>query len=205
MKKILVTSIISLIVLNMTACTKLLQLRKNISEDVISSIKVNQIPIAYDFNSEIPEKINKDSVDINFNSYFKSNLDDYMTNKFNNIKTDRNGYFISFQLKSVNLNEVADLNYAAILLDLLASKKDLGSDYALAQSDFSCKIIISVKLYQGGNLLTEKEIVSESNYPAVLKESNRYSYSYESYQKVTDMNISKSLVLINKYLASINM
>lgn len=201
MKKILVTSIISLIILNMTACTKLLQLRKNISEDVISSIKVNQIPIAYDFTAETPELIKKGLIDINFNSCFKSNLDDYMKNKFNNVKMDKNGYFISFKVKQVDFFENYNPDFESIIIGSLINKKE----NTVGHSDFSCKIITNVMLYQNGNLLVDKEIVADSNYAITVSESNRYSYSYEAYQKVTDMNISKSLVLINKYLASVNM
>lgn len=206
MKKILVTSIISLIILNMAACTKLLQLRKNISEDVISSIKVNQIPVAYEFTSDIPEMIKEytvssASLDIKFNSYFKSNIDEYMRNKFTNMKIERNGYFILFKVKKVNFERNYNGDFSSAFMGGLMQDRDP----VLGHADFSCKIITNVTLYQNNILLADKEIISDSNYSITVKESNKSSYDYEAYQKATDMNISKSLILINKYLSSINM
>lgn len=199
MKKIFAKIIILIFSLNALSCSTLIQLKKNLSEDVISSIRPNSYPISYNFTSDIPETIKENNLDINFNSYFKSNIDEYMKTKFSNIKNDKMGRFISFSIKNVSFSKQYNSNNNFPLIDFFNKEADPIRGHA----DFSCRIVINVQIYENFISLENKQIVSDYNYSLSVKESNKMSYDYEGYQKATDMNISKSIMLINNYLSSV--
>ncbi len=74
--------IISFILPSLFSCTRMLHLKKNLSDDVIMSIKSNKLPINYMVKSDLVDPIEKASMLLPINSTFKSNIDEYMKNKF---------------------------------------------------------------------------------------------------------------------------
>ncbi|MFN8671733.1 MAG: hypothetical protein U0457_06555 [Candidatus Sericytochromatia bacterium] len=192
--------VITFVLPNLFSCTRMLHLRKNLSDDVIMSIKNNKLPINYMVKSDLVDPIEKASMLLPINSTFKSNIDEYMKNKFSNLTSEQNGYFIIFQIKDSVIEQNYNMDLGSAVMGSMLKEKDV----VLGQSAFTSRLVINVKLLKDNQILADKEIVSSSNYNLVVKESNRGSYMYEAYQNLLDQNINKSILLIDKYFASIN-
>lgn len=188
------------IVPNIFSCTRLLQLKKSLSDDVIISIKSNRLPIGYSIKSDLDELINKNNIQIPLNKSLKINIDEYMKNKFSDLRNDQNGYFILFQIKDMSIEQNYNADFGSTIMGSVLKEKNI----VYGQSDFSSRIILNVKLYQNNQLIADKDIISTSNSNTVVNEYNSSSYIYESYQKVLDQSINKCILLVDKYLASIN-
>ncbi|MEK7431591.1 MAG: hypothetical protein AABZ74_00545 [Cyanobacteriota bacterium] len=158
------------------------------------------MPIGYSIKSDLDELINKNNIQIPLNKSLKINIDEYMKNKFSDLRNDQNGYFILFQIKDMSIEQNYNADFGSTIMGSVLKEKNI----VYGQSDFSSRIILNVKLYQNNQLIADKDIISTSNSNTVVNEYNSSSYIYESYQKVLDQSINKCILLVDKYLASIN-
>jgi hypothetical protein len=197
LKFILLLTVLSTI----TGCSSLLQLRRSASENVLLSIKSNNLPISYSVNSALEERIIQGDIIIPFNKAFKDNVDDYMSSKFNNINTSDQGYSIAFDIKNLGL----DYKYAADFGSAIMGGMTNQTEPIIGRGDIDINVTVHLTIKNGNNIVAEKNIISNSHYFKNVTKAISYAHKKITYEEGLNEALNKTVILIDKYLVSLNM
>jgi len=178
-------------------CAQQVYLKKSPSETVLTSIKSeNQKKVGYTFSSKIPDTLKIGNFIFDVNATYVSNLKIYMNTKYT--VTEGDSLKIEFVLLSCNqttknANSGAQ-NTMNVLNALGGSSGSSGPIYTniLLITEINLKVIVK----KGTNVLSEKLIFTTDEY-------NGENSTISTAQKSFDQAIGKSIIMIDKFLSSV--
>ncbi len=191
-KHILFTLFTSLL---FSACVQQVFLKKSPSEIVLTSIKSEgQKTVSYSFNSKIPEVFKLQDFEFDINDTYKSNLKIFMSTKYN-LSEKMEDVNIEYSLISCNQtvkSTNSGMQDASNILNALTGSKSKNYQNMLITTEISLKVTVK-KLNQ---TISEKTIFTTDEY-------NGESNSVYTAQGSFDQAIGKSIIMIDKFLSSV--
>jgi hypothetical protein len=134
------------------------------------------------------------------NAAFKNNIDSYIQTKFSKILSsttkDDSTFVLKFELKEFDVQYNLDQNTGETLSSLF------GSDGQKGNAIVDVKMIVFVNVSQNGKTISEKNVVSTSKYSEYLQPGTKVETIYE---RAVNDGISKCIIMVDKYLVSVNL
>jgi hypothetical protein len=176
-------------------CAQQVYLKKSPSELVLTSIKSeNQKKFGYSFSSKIPDTLTIGNFVFDVNATYISNLKIFMNTKYTVVEGDSSNIeFVLLSCTQTTKNANSGLQNTSNVLQALGGSNG-GTMYnnVLLTTEISLKV--SVK--KGQNVLSEKTIFTTDEYNG---DNNNISVAQKSF----DQAIGKSIIMIDKFLSSI--
>ncbi|MEW6004577.1 MAG: hypothetical protein AB1695_04600 [Stygiobacter sp.] len=188
------------------ACSATISLSRSPSDLVLVMIKPNNNDnVLYSVDSKIVEPFEyKNSAGYSFyfpiNSAFRNNIDTYMQTKFSkilNTQTKNDSTFsVKYELRNFEIAYDLEQNTGEVLSSLFGKGGTQGNAIV------DVKLTVFVNVSKNGKTISEKNIISTSKYSEYLQ----YGVKIESiYEKAVNDGISKCIIMIDKYLVSVNL
>lgn len=176
-----------------TGCTQMVYLKKSPSETVLTSIKSNNnVSYSYTFQSNIPDSLVINNYAFDVNATYISNLKVYMNTKYNNLEGSSNKIdFFLVSCAQATKNANSGMQNTSNVLGALAGNSGPVYNNVLLTTSISIKVSVT----QG-----EKELSKEI---FVTDEYNGDGSSITTAQNSFDQAIGKSIIMIDKFLTSI--
>lgn len=179
----------------LNGCTQVVYLKKSPSEIVLTSIKTdNQNKFSYTFKSNIPDSLVIGNFAFDVNATYISNLKIYMNTKYSVVEGDSNQ--IEFELltctQTVKNANSGMQNTANVLTALGGSSNATYYNNVLLTTEISLKVTIK----KNGTPINDKTIFTTDEY-------NGQNNDISSAQNSFDQAIGKSIIMIDKYLSSL--
>ena len=191
MKKL---SILACVALLFGGCAQQVYLKKSPSEIVLTSIKSEyQKKFSYTFESKIPDTLQIGNYLFDVNATYISNLKIYMNTKYSVVDADSSKIdFVLLSCNQTTKNANSGLqNTANVLTALGGSSNSTVYNNVLLITELNLKVVVR----RNGNV-SEKSIFTTDEY-------NGENSSISTAQKSFDQAIGKSIIMIDKFLSSI--
>ena len=186
-------------------CSSTISLSRSPSDLVLVTIKPNNKDfIFYTTDSRVTEpfeyKNNGYSYVFPINKAFKNNIDSYMQTKFSKIlslstKNDST-FIIKYDLKDFEIEYNLEQSTGDVLNSIFGKNGDQGDAIV------DVKMTVSVSISRGGKIISEKNVVSTSRFSEYLQKDLKLE---NVYGKAVNDGISKCVIMIDKYLVSVDL
>lgn len=190
MKKLFIVVIVGCFI---GGCSQQVYLKKSPSELVLTSIKSeNQKKFDYSFTSNIPDTLKIGNYIFDVNATYVSNLKIYMNTKYTVVQGDSSKIdFVLLTCTQSTKNANSGMQNTANVLSALSSSGGPTYNNVLLTTEISLKV--TVKKDQN---VSEKTIFTTDEYNG---DNNDISVAQKSF----DQAIGKSIIMIDKFLSSI--
>jgi len=188
------------------ACTTTVNLSRSPSDLVLVSIVPNNTDvIAYSTDSKINEPFEHNftygpPLTFPINAAYKNNIDSYIQTKFskiiNNTIKDDSTIILKFVLNQFTIQNKIEQNTGETLSSLFGNEGPKGNLI------IDVKMTVSVQVSKNGKMIAEKNILSTSSYNEFLKPETVESMVY---QKAVNEGLSKCIIMVDKFLVSLNL
>lgn len=176
-------------------CTQVVYLKKSPSEIVLTSIKSdNQKKYSYSFSSNVPDSLVIGNFAFDVNATYISNLKIFMNTKYTVVDKDSNQIdFLLISCTQTIKNANSGMQNTANVLNALGGS---GNSTYYNNVLLTTEINLKVTVKRNGAQLYDKSIFTTDEY-------NGQNNDISSAQNSFDQAIGKSIIMIDKFLSSI--
>jgi hypothetical protein len=184
------------------SCSSNIVLSRTPSDLVLLSIKPNDAAVAkYTFDSKVTNpyeyKYSGYSYVFDINSAYKNNLDTYIRTKFANTdlaeSISDSIYSLEFTLYKFDVIYDYEQSTNEVILSVLGEAQGTGM--------VAVEMMINVKIMKGTSIVAERNLPANSQYDEKFDKNSDIG---RLYSKAVNDAISKSLIIIDKFLVSNN-
>lgn len=206
MQKYNLLLVVSLLFILITGCTTTVNLNRSPSDLVLVSIVPNNTDlINYSISSKVIEPFEHkhtygQPLTFQINNAFTSNIDSYIHTKFlkisdSNIKND-SALTLKFELSQFSIQNRIEQNTGETLSSLF------GDDGPKGNLIVDVNFAVLVQVLKNDKVIAEKNILSASSYNEYLKPETVEASVYE---KAVNDGLNKCIIMIDKFLVSVNL